>query len=93
MADAARFTYPTPDDMNPAAWGTPIGDCHWQITWQGCGPWTSGSCGGNACTRRIHVRHNEGCNVAWCDGHAKWDKGLGLVAYARGDVNCLWDKN
>ncbi|MBC7289632.1 MAG: DUF1559 domain-containing protein [Armatimonadetes bacterium] len=89
LVDAARFQYPTPDDMNPLTW-VRIGNCHWQVTWPGSGPWNSGSCQGS-CTRRIDPRHNEGLNTLWVDGHVKWTRGRELIAYPRGDPNCLWD--
>ena len=90
VADAGRFVYPTPSDMDPGTWGL-SGNCHWQITWPGSGPWTSGSCQGT-CTRRIHIRHNDGLNVTFCDGHAKWYKPMPLIGFPKGDANCLWDK-
>ncbi len=89
LMDGARFTYPTPSDRNPQTWAR-IGGCHWQVTFPGCGPWPSGSCQG-ACTRRIDIRHNDGLNVLWVDGHVKWSRGDELVRYDRNDPNCLWD--
>ncbi|MBU0606994.1 MAG: DUF1559 domain-containing protein [Armatimonadetes bacterium] len=91
IGDAARISTPTPDDGNPASW-TAVANCHWQMAFPGAGPWNPGSC----CTapiggRRMHARHNEGANFAWCDGHVKWDKGMQLVRYPSGDPNCLWD--
>jgi len=90
VADAGRFVYPTPNDMDPGTWVL-SGNCHWQISWPGSGPWNSGSCQGT-CTRRIHTRHNDGLNVTFCDGHAKWYKPMPLIGFPKGDANCLWDK-
>ena len=89
LMDGAKFEYPTPNDMDPLSW-VRIGHCHWQITFPGCGPWNSGSCTGD-CTRRIDPRHNDGLNTLWVDGHVKWTRGVELIAYSRGDPNCLWD--
>lgn len=92
MGDAARIGTPTPDDGNPASW-TAVTNCHWQMAWPTSGPWNPGTC----CTapvggRRMHVRHNDGANFAWCDGHVKWDKGMSMIRYPAGDPNCVWDR-
>ncbi len=76
-------------DLAPTTWGS-NGHCHWQLHWQNVGSWNGGSCCPDS--RRIDVRHNDGCNVAWVDGHVKWDRGMSLINYTRGDANCLWDK-
>ena len=77
-------------DMDPTTWGS-NGNCHWQIHFPGAGAWAGGSCCPDS--RRIDVRHNDGCNVAWVDGHAKWDKGIDIIRYPIGDPKCLYDES
>ena len=92
MADAKRIRRAEPgfQDMVPTSWGS-SGTCDWQIHWPGAGAWNGGSCCSES--RRIDVRHNEGCNVNWVDGHVKWTRGLDLISYPRSDPKCLWDRN
>jgi prepilin-type N-terminal cleavage/methylation domain-containing protein/prepilin-type processing-associated H-X9-DG protein len=90
IADGARF--PTAGVSGPPASWVPDSNCHWQICFPLYGNWNGGSCTGNACTRRLHVRHNEGANVAFCDGHAKWTRGDEYTTpIAEGAANCMWD--
>jgi len=92
MADGKRIARATPgfNDMDPTTWGC-SGHCHWQLHWPGSGSWNGGSCCSES--RRIDVRHNDGCNVGWMDGHAKWDRGSELIRWPQNDPNCLWDNN
>lgn len=92
LADAARISYPTPNEEDPTTW-TAVQSCHWEMTFRSSGNWTPGSC----CTspigaRRFHARHLHQGNVLWIDGHVASTNGRDLVPYVRGDVNCLWDK-
>ena len=92
LADAARVSYPTPDDNDPTTWVS-VTNCHWQMAFQGAGHWTPGSC----CTspvgaRRMHTRHTGKANVLWIDGHLTSTHGREIVPFTRGDPNCLWDK-
>lgn len=77
-------------DMQPTSWGW-NGHCHWQIHFPGpsAGAWNGGSCCPDS--RRVDVRHNGGCNVAWVDGHVKWSTGMELIQGSTGSANCLWD--
>lgn len=92
FADGKRINRATAgfNDMDPTTWGW-NGHCHWQIHFPGAGAWNGGSCCPDS--RRIDVRHNDGCNVAWVDGHVKWSKGKELIQYPIGDPNCLYDEN
>ena len=92
LADGKRIQRDNPNfvDMEPTTWGR-RDHCHWQIHFPGAGAWNGGSCCPDS--RRIDVRHNDGVNVAWADGHVKWERGNKLIMYPRGDPNCLWDLN
>ena len=92
LADGKRIRRAEPGftDMDPTTWGI-SGHCHWQLHWPQSGAWNGGSCCSES--RRIDVRHNDGCNVAWLDGHAKWSKGHELIVdVPAGDPSCLWDR-
>jgi prepilin-type N-terminal cleavage/methylation domain-containing protein/prepilin-type processing-associated H-X9-DG protein len=50
-----------------------LGDIRGWLTSTACGQW---SCGRNVATTHIwEVPHNEGINIGYCDGHAKWQSG------------------
>jgi prepilin-type N-terminal cleavage/methylation domain-containing protein/prepilin-type processing-associated H-X9-DG protein len=93
VGDAARISYPTPNDDDPTTW-TAVESCHWQMAWKGpVGAWAPGSC----CTapvggRRLHTRHLQKANFTWMDGHVSASDGRDLTPYLRGDPLCLWDK-
>jgi len=91
VADGARVTYPTPNDLDPSTW-VANSNCDWQISWPQNGHWTPGSCCGGAGARRFHARHLDGGNVAWVDGHVKWTRGMDICANVpEGNPACLWD--
>ena len=55
-----------------------LGDIRGLLTASACGQWT---CGANVNTTHVwQVPHNEGLNIGYCDGHAKWVNG-----------NAAWD--
>ena len=50
-----------------------LGDIRGWLTSTSCGQW---GCGRNVATTHIwEVPHNEGLNIGYCDGHAKWRAG------------------
>ena len=56
------------DSNHPA-----LGDVRAILTSTSCGQW---SCGKNvATTHQWLVPHNDGVNIGFCDGHAKWEAG------------------
>jgi len=59
------------DSNHPA-----LGDIRAILTSASCGQWT---CGANVNTTHVWiVNHNEGDNIGFCDGHAKWQSGNGI---------------
>ncbi len=78
FAEAARWNTPVPGDrLDPVSWGKPDTNAHWQTAWPGSSQYEGTGC--NPCTRRPYAVHNEGLNVGFCDGHAKWLKGSVVV--------------
>jgi len=78
LAESGQWNSPVPGDrLNPSSWGDPNGGAHWQVAWPGSGQYEATGCG--ACARRPYAIHNEGLNVGFMDGHAKWLKGTNVV--------------
>ena len=78
IAEAAGWGKTPPGDrLNPASWGSPTGNAHWQVAWPGSPQYEGTGCGD--CTRRPYAVHNEGLNVGYADGHVKWLKGTNVV--------------
>ena len=92
FADGKRINRSTPgfNDADPKTWGS-NGHCDWQIR----APQGSGWAGGSCCpdSRRIDVRHMDGCNFAYMDGHVKWTPGMQETVIPYNDTASLWDRN
>jgi len=65
-------------DNDPLSWGKPAGGSHWACGGPGTNQWTN-ACSPGACARRLYVCHNEGANICYVDGHAKWSKGMQIM--------------
>jgi len=81
IAESAGWPKVPPGDrLDPMSWGRPTGGAHWQTAWPGSGQYEGTGCGD--CTRRPYAVHNEGLNIGYVDGHAKWQKGTVVVTDA-----------
>ncbi len=102
--DAAQCDQNVVGDTNPKTWQNYVtGPTDWQVempsTWTGStGRYNSDDQWGNR-RRRPIARHNEGLNISFIDGHAKWMEiesflGIpqnGIDGWPYGDPRNLWD--
>ena len=59
------------------------------------GACTRRAAGGSCCpdSRRIDVRHNGMCNIAYADGHVKSSNGMQETTLNYNDPNSQWDRS